>query len=327
MTIQRLLTRLVTFILLCVLFTQTAFSQNKTITGKILDDKGAPVQGATVSVKGQKAATSTAADGTFRLAIPAGGTDIVVSSVGFTPQTLSIGTQETMNVSLVPSTLGLNEVVVVGYQAVRKKDVTGSVTSVTAKDFNQGAITSPDQLLQNKVAGLEIVNNNGAPGAGTTVKIRGSSSLRASNNPLYVIDGVALDGRTAKPDLDLGRNGLPFGSTPESNPLLYINPADIQQIDVLKDASATAIYGSRGANGIIIITTKKGTGGALKVDAGVNFGFNAGYMKSYGLLTASEFRDLSLKNNLKQDSGATVASVSAAVVTTVNGAPPSWVPG
>jgi len=306
MTIQRLLARWVSFTLLCVLFTQNAFSQNKTITGKVSDDKGAPIAGASVTVKGTKNGVNTNADGAFTISVSPTATTLVFSSVGFTSQDIAIGSTTSFTVTLATSTLNLNEVVVVGYQSVRKKDVTGSVASVSAKDFNQGAITSPDQLLQNKVAGLEIINNSGAPGSGTTVQIRGSSSLRSSNNPLYVIDGVALDGRTAKPDLDLGKNGLPFGATPESNPLLYINPNDIQQIDVLKDASATAIYGSRGANGIIIITTKKASASGTKIEAGVNFGVNAGYMKNYGLLTSSEFRAESLKNNLKQDSGYSV---------------------
>jgi len=306
MTIQRLLARLACSALLCVLFTHNVFSQNKTITGKVSDDKGAPLAGATVTAKGTKAGASTGADGTFTLTFPSTVTTLTISSVGFTSQDITIGDQTSINVALVASSLGLNEVVVVGYAAVRKKDVTGSVVSIQSKDFNQGAITSPDQLLQNKVAGLEIINNSGQPGSATTIQIRGSSSLRSSNNPLYVIDGVALDGRTAKPSLDLGANGLPFGATPESNPLLYINPNDIQQFDVLKDASATAIYGSRGANGIIIITTKKASASGTKVEASASFGMNAGYMKNYGLLTAGEFRALSLKNNLKQDSGASV---------------------
>jgi len=318
MTIQRLLTRLVGFLLLCVLFTQTAFSQTKTITGKILDDKGAPVQGATVTVKGQKVATSTAADGSFRLNLPAGATTLSVSSVGFTTQDVAIGTQDTFNVSLAPSSLGLNEVVVVGYQTVRKKDVTGSVTSVTSKDFNKGIITSPDQLLQNKVAGLEVTNNSGQPGAATTVVIRGNNSIRSSNNPLYVIDGVELDGRTGKPPLDLGLNGLPFGATPESNPLLYINPNDIQQIDILKDASAAAIYGSRGANGVVIITTKKAGAGGTKLEAGVNFALPAGYMKNYGLMSAGDFRSQLATNNFKFDSGASVNTLKEITQSTLS---------
>src|ERR1700722_16375873 len=278
MTIQRLLTKMVSFTLLCVFFTQTAFSQNKTITGKVTDNTGAPLNGVTVSLKGGKTGTSTAPDGSFSISVPAGAT-LSFSGVGYISQDVPVGDQTNLSVSLILSNSSLNEVVVVGYGTARRKDFTGSVQSTQAKDFNQGAINSPDQLLQNKVAGLEIVNNSGAPGSGTTIQIRGNNSIRSDNNPLYVIDGVALDGRTARPELNLGANGLPFGATPEANPLLYINPNDIQQIDVLKDASATAIYGSRGANGIIMITTKKATSSGTKIEAGANWGFAAGYMK------------------------------------------------
>jgi TonB-dependent starch-binding outer membrane protein SusC len=305
MTIQRLLTRTVSFTLLCVLFTQTAFSQNKTITGKVTDNTGAPLNGVTVSVRGGKTGTSTAPDGTFTLSVPPR-TTLTFSGVGYTSQDVTVGDQTNVSVSLIISNSSLNEVVVVGYGTARRKDFTGSVQSIQAKDFNQGVINSPDQLLQNKVAGLEIVNNSGAPGSGTTIQIRGNNSIRSDNNPLYVVDGVALDGRTAKPELDLGKNGLPFGATPESNPLLYINPNDIQQIDVLKDASATAIYGSRGANGIIMITTKKATSSGTKLEAGANWGFAAGFMKNYGLMNASEFRAQSQKYNYNWDSGNSV---------------------
>jgi iron complex outermembrane receptor protein len=313
MTIQRLLARWVGFILLCVLFTQNAYSQNKTITGKVSDDKGAPVAGASVTVKGTKNGVNTNADGAFTISVSPTATTLVFSSVGFTSQEISIGGQTNITVALATTSSNLNEVVVVGYGTVRKKDVTGSVASVQAKDFNQGTITSPDQLLQNKVAGLEITNNSGQPGSATTIVIRGNNSLRSANNPLYVVDGVALDGRTAKPELDLGKGGLPFGATPESNPLLYINPADIQQIDVLKDASATAIYGSRGANGIIIITTKKASANGTKVDVGANWGMFAGYMKNYGILSTSEFRGaLKLDTSLaKFDAGGSANALSA----------------
>ena len=306
MTIQRLLAKMVSLLLICVLFTQSAFSQTKTITGKVSDDKGAPIQGATVTAKGTKAGAQTGADGAFRITVPATAQTLVISSVGFTTQELAIGESTTMDVSLAAASLNLNEIVVIGYGTVRKKDATGSVVSVKAKDFNQGVITSPDQLLQGKVSGLEITNNSGQPGAATTIKIRGNNSIRATNNPLYVVDGVPLDGRTARPSLDLGKSGLGFGPTPESNPLLYINPNDIQQIDVLKDASATAIYGSRGANGIIVITTKKGSSGPTKMEFGTSLGTFAGYMKNYNILSASDFRAKSKANNLTQDSGSSV---------------------
>ncbi|MEO6963746.1 MAG: SusC/RagA family TonB-linked outer membrane protein, partial [Puia sp.] len=285
---------------------QLAFSQTKIITGTILDDKGLPVQGASVTANGSRSGTTTSADGTFRLNVSESTSQLTISSIAFTSQTVDITGKTEISVSLVSSNTSLSDVVVVGYGTVRKKDLTGSVVSIRAKDFNQGTITTPDQLLQNKVSGLEIVNNSGQPGVAATVKIRGNNSIRSGDGPLYVIDGVALDGRTAKPSLDLGANGLPFGATPESNPLIYINPNDIAQIDVLKDASATAIYGSRGANGIIIITTKKSTSSGTKLEFGTNFGVAAGYMKNYPLLSASQFRSESLKNNLKQDSGNSV---------------------
>jgi TonB-linked SusC/RagA family outer membrane protein len=198
----------------------------------------------------------------------------------------------------------MTEIVVIGYGTARRKDVTGSISSIKAKDFNQGVILAPDQLLQGKVPGLEITNNSGQPGAATTIKIRGNNSLRANNNPLYVIDGVPLDGRTARPNLVFA-GGLDFGTTPESNPLLYINPNDIAQIDVLKDASSAAIYGSRGANGIIVITTKKATAGT-RIEFGANFGVAAGYMKKYKVLSASQFRDVSRSRNINFDSSGSV---------------------
>src|SRR5579872_6079061 len=288
MTIQRFLARLANLALLCVLFTQTAFSQTKTITGKVSDDKGAPVQGATVTVKGSKGGVTTGADGTYRLPVGPTAKTLVISSVGFTQQELAIGDQTAIDVSLVASTTSLNEVVIIGYGSVKRKDNTGSVTTVSAKEFNKGVITSPDQLMQNKVSGLEVVNNSGQPGSATTVKIRGNSSIRGAGNPLYVIDGVLLDGRNARPGVNLGTGG--FGQTPDANPLIYINPYDIADITILKDASSTAIFGSRGANGVVVITTKKGTAGATKLEAGVSEGWNVGYMKKFDVLDASQFR-------------------------------------
>ncbi|MBN8851419.1 MAG: SusC/RagA family TonB-linked outer membrane protein [Sphingobacteriales bacterium] len=288
MTIQRLLAKRVSILLLCVFFTLTAFSQTKTITGKVTDDKGNPIQGATVTARGTKGGASTAADGTYKLTIPTTAKTLVISSVGFTQQEVSIGEQTAIDVSLATAQSNLNEIVVIGYQGVKKKDLTGSVTTVTSKEFNTGVITSPDQLLQNKVSGLEIVNNSGQPGTATTIKIRGNSTIRGTGNPLYVIDGVILDGRNARPVLNLGIGG--FGTTPDANPLLYINPYDIADITILKDASSTAIYGSRGANGVIVITTKKGSSSGIKLEAGLSEGWNVGYMKRYDNLTTGEFR-------------------------------------
>src|SRR5258708_39442716 len=152
MTIQRMLAKAAPFLLLCGLFTLTAFSQTKTVTGKILDDKGAPIQGATITERGTKAGASTGADGVYHITVPSTATTLVVSSVGFTQQEITIGAQTSLDVSLVASSSNLNEVVVIGYVTSRRKDLTGSLTKVSAKDFNTGVITSPDQLLQNKVS-------------------------------------------------------------------------------------------------------------------------------------------------------------------------------
>src|SRR4029077_412583 len=158
---------------------------------------------------------------------------LVVSSVGFNQQEIDISNETSVNVALVSSAQSLNDVVVIGYGTVKRKDATGSLTTVSAKEFNQGVITSPDQLLANKVSGLEVTTNSGQPGAATTVRIRGNSSVRGVGNPLYVVDGIILDGRSARPIVNLGTGG--FGPSPDANPLLFINPYDIADITILKD--------------------------------------------------------------------------------------------
>ncbi|HEU4634054.1 MAG TPA: TonB-dependent receptor plug domain-containing protein, partial [Flavisolibacter sp.] len=263
------LLKLTTFVVTLLLLINQASAQTKTVTGTVTDQTGKGVPGVTVTVKGTATSTQTDANGTYRINAADDAT-LVFSSVGFTTVELPVGGKATLDVPLAASDVSLSEVVVIGYGTARKKDLTGSVASVKAKDFNQGVIYAPDQLLQGKVSGLEITNNSGQPGAATTIKIRGNNSIRANNNPLYVIDGVPLDGRTARPSLTFG-NGLDFGATPESNPLLYLNPNDIAQIDVLKDASATAIYGARGANGVVLITTKRGVSGAPRVTYDADF--------------------------------------------------------
>ncbi len=273
--------------LFACLFVISSQAQNKTISGKVSDSKdGSPLVGASVIAKGTRTGTQTGNDGTFRLTVPSSTSTLVISSIGFGSQDVNIQTQTSVDVSLRATNDQLNEVVVIGYGTARKKDLTGSVVSVQAKNFNQGAIVAPDQLLQSKVAGLEVTNTSGQPGAASTIQIRGNSSIRASNNPLFVVDGVPLDGGTARPNL-----GNAFGSNPNSNPLLFIDPNSIAQIDVLKDASSAAIYGSRGSNGVIVITTKKGSAGPMKVEVGTNFGVNAGYMRRFKVLNASQYRD------------------------------------
>jgi iron complex outermembrane receptor protein len=294
MLVKQLL-RSVGLSILLFVFSQSLLAQEKTVTGKVTDSKdGSPLAGVSVIAKGTGTGTQTKADGTFSLAVPSGTTTLEVSSVGYASQDVDITGKTNVDISLVSTGTNLNEVVVIGYGTARRKDVTGSITTVQAKDFNKGVVTSPDQLLQNKVPGLEITQNSGQPGAATTVKIRGNNSIRGGNNPIYVVDGVILDGRSARPNPSLSG----FGPTPDANPLLYINPNDIASIDVLKDASAAAIYGSRGANGVIVITTKKGTSGPTKLEFNTNFGVFAGYMKKYEVLSAGDFRNALSKYNV-----------------------------
>ncbi|MDE3234616.1 MAG: SusC/RagA family TonB-linked outer membrane protein [Bacteroidota bacterium] len=287
---------------LCVaLFTTAAFAQTKVVTGKVTDSKdGSAIQGASILVKGTKIGTQTGADGTFKISVPASAKTLTISSLGYEEQQVAI--QDNLMVALAATSQNLNDVVVIGYGTARKKDITGAVASLQSKDFNQGVITTPNQLLQNKVAGLEVTNNTGQPGGATTIKIRGNNSIRASNNPLYVIDGVPLDGRSARPGIS-----TTFGVSPDADPLIFLNPNDIASIDVLKDASSTAIYGSRGANGVIVITTKTGSAGAPKLEFGTSIGFNAGLMKKFDVLSAGEFRSALNKYGITgQDMGSTV---------------------
>jgi len=299
MTITRLL-RQFTLLLLCVILTQIAFSQTKTVSGKISDDKGNPIQGATVSARGSKAGTSTDASGAFKLNVPATAKTLVITSVGFTQQEISIGDKESFEISLVPSSQALTDIVVIGYSTAQRKDVTGSVASVKAKDFDKGA-TAPEELLIGKVAGLQVANNSGQPGGTTITKIRGNNSIVSGNNPLYVIDGIPIDATSPlPPNLITG-----IGSSVSNNPLLFLNPGDISQIDVLKDASSAAIYGARGENGVVLITLNKGNG-KMNIDAGVTLGTYAGLMKQPDILSASQYRSELTKYGFKSDSGLTL---------------------
>ncbi|MBL7720940.1 MAG: TonB-dependent receptor plug domain-containing protein, partial [Chitinophagaceae bacterium] len=232
-------------LMMLALVAQISFAQNRVISGKVTDSKdGSGMLGVTISVKGSTAATQSSADGSFKLTVPENATTLVFSFVGFNKQEVSITGTNTVNVSLVNSNTGLGEVVVVAYGTRRKTDLTNAVTQVAAKDFQKGNIASSEQLLQGKVAGLEVTTGGGSAGGGSKIRIRGSASLNASNDPLIVIDGVPVEGN---------------GMAGASNLLNTINPNDIESMSVLKDASAAALYGARATNGVIIITTKKGT--------------------------------------------------------------------
>lgn len=221
------------------------YGQKTTITGSVVDETdGSTLVGVSVIEKGTTNGTITDIDGNFSISVELGKT-LVFTYVGYAEQEIVVNSSQ-LNISMAYKSELLDEIVVIGYGTVKKKDATGAVSSVGEDDFNQGAITSPQELLTGKVAGVQITTD-GAPGGGSTIRIRGGSSLSASNDPLIVIDGIPVDND--------GISGL-------SNPLSTINPSDIESMTVLKDASATAIYGSRASNGVIIVTTKRGKEGS-----------------------------------------------------------------
>jgi len=257
-------------------FAFQAFAQDIQVTGKVSDAKdGSSLPGATVQVKGTTQGTLTDLDGKYSLKAKQGAI-LTFSFVGYNSQEVTVTSANTINVSLQQASTMLDQIVVVAYGTRKKSDLTGTVTSVTAKEFQKGNIASSEQLLMGKVTGLQITSSGGAAGGGSTIRIRGGASLNASNDPLIVIDGVPVEG-----------NGL-SGS---ANLLNTINPNDIESISVLKDASATALYGSRASNGVLIITTKKGAEGAVTLN--YNTQFSVGTVSKYvDVMSADEIRSL-----------------------------------
>ena len=226
-------------------------AQTRTIKGVVTDaQNGEALIGATVMVEGDKSGTVTDFDGNFSLQVPSSAKKVKISYIGYIDQVVAIS--DNMKVNLESDSKALADVVVIGYGTARKSDLTGSVATVKAKDFNKGLVSSPEQLINGKVSGVQIMSNSGSASAGSTIRVRGGASLNASNDPLIVLDGVPLE-----------QGGISGNS---SNFLSMINPSDIESMTVLKDASSTAIYGSRASNGVIIITTKKGQQGDLKVN-------------------------------------------------------------
>jgi TonB-linked SusC/RagA family outer membrane protein len=256
----------------------------KQITGTVKDSEGVPLPGATIVVSGTTNGTVSNAEGTYVLKNVPSNAALVFSFVGMTTQEIAVGDKTVINVTLQADAVGLEEVVVVGYGTLNKKDLTGSVTSVTVNETAAQQNSTVDQLLQGRAAGVQVTQNAGAPGSGVTVKIRGASSLRGNNEPLYVVDGVIIASAGEDTQNPEGGNSL----QEVQNGLNGINPRDIESMQVLKDASATAIYGSRGANGVIIITTKKGTKGKMNVSGYLNTTVSA-IDKKIDVLSAIEY--------------------------------------
>ncbi|MBT8177853.1 MAG: SusC/RagA family TonB-linked outer membrane protein, partial [Eudoraea sp.] len=255
------------------------------VSGTVTDANG-PLPGASVVVKGTTTGTQTDFDGNYTLDGVDANATLVFSYIGYSTQEVAVNGRSTINVVLAEDAEALDEVVIIGYGTTTVKDATGAVTAVTAEEFNGGVISSPEQLIQGKTAGVNIQQTSGEPGAGININIRGSSSVRSNNNPLFVVDGIPLSGEGTSPTGDTGNGG-----TSGKNPLNFLNPADIESISVLKDASATAIYGSRGANGVVIITTKSGkgsTGGVFEFSSSLSVATPA---NEYDLLNKSDFLD------------------------------------
>ncbi|HEY8690318.1 MAG TPA: TonB-dependent receptor [Chitinophagaceae bacterium] len=253
---------------LSMLFSAISFAQDRKITGVVSDDNGAPLSGATVSVKNTKNVTTTNANGVFTLSVPANGGTLVITYVGMVSREVPIGNNYTINVSLTPTANTLNDVVVIGYGKSKKANLTTAQTTVSAKDIGKTVNTTIEQAIQGRAAGVYVTQNSGQPGGGISVNIRGISSL-GRTQPLYVIDGVQIQ----------SNEDVSFGSSSSSNPLAGLNPADIEDIQILQGPSATAIYGSRGTNGVILVTTKRGKAGEVKIN----------YIYQYNLQTPPKY--------------------------------------
>lgn len=274
--------RYLTFVFL--LGSLVAFAQGRTVTGKVTGaDDGLPIPGVNILEKGTANGTVTDADGNFSISVGDNAT-LVFSFVGYVSQEVAVGSQSSINVTMQSDVTSLSEVVVIGYGEVKKRDATGAVASVKAEDFNRGVIASPEMLIQGRTAGVNVTSASGEPGSGVTIRIRGNSSVRGGNNPLFVVDGIPLSGD----DISSGGADIGRGSSSSRNPLNFLNPADIESIDVLKDASATAIYGSRGANGVVLIKTKSGKGMKKQLDFSSTFNIS-NQARYYDLLNAQEF--------------------------------------
>lgn len=257
-------------------------AQDVNVSGKVTDAKTGGIPGVTITVKGTTKGTNTDVEGNYQISVP-GNATLTFSAIGYETKDVQVGNKSVVDVVLSEDVKALEEVVVVGYGTVKKKDATGAVSALGSKDFQKGIVTSPEQLMQGRVAGVQISQSSGEPGGGINVRIRGTTSVRGGNNPLFVIDGVPLSGD----DVSGGGDAAGVGRQPAKNPLNFLNPDDIASIDILKDASATAIYGSRGANGVVLITTKRGKGKGT-LDYGYSFGVS-NITKKYDLLSASEY--------------------------------------
>jgi len=266
------------------LYGQATDADNKIITGKVLSMENAPLPFVTIVEKGTQNGTVSNEDGEYRITVKGENSILIFSYVGYLTEEIHVGDKNVINVTLVENITQLDEIVVVGYGTQKKSDLTGSVVSVGSEELEKSAGLSIDQALQGKAAGVQILNNTGAPGSSMSVRIRGMGSLNAGQQPLYVIDGFILG------DQSFGKEG---STTPDNKMgISFIDPSEIESIEILKDASAAAIYGSRGANGVVLITTKKGKSGAGKVEFNMYYGIQTAPEERYwNVMEGPEYRN------------------------------------
>lgn len=280
---------IVSFILM-ILCVQNIMAQKRTVSGIVTDSKNEPLIGVNVTIKNASTTgTITDIDGKYSLEIPSGNSVLVFSIYGYSTQEVKVSNQSVVDIVLKDDMQALEEVVVVGYGTMKKSDLTGSVSSITSDNFKLGTDLTPQQLMQGAFSGVNISQNSGKPGGSNTIRVRGGTSITASNDPLYVIDGVPISTSAGVNQSNIGSSTTDFFDQEPINPLSNINPNDIESINILKDASATAIYGSRGANGVIMITTKKGKAGMRQLDYSFNLGVST-VAKKLDVLTGDEYR-------------------------------------
>jgi TonB-linked SusC/RagA family outer membrane protein len=272
------------FLVLLLFAMQSISAQTRTVSGKVSSDKNEPLSGVTVTIKNSNRATSTNANGTFSITAERNAV-LVFSMVGFEGKELPAN-EPTVNVIMQTATKAMDEVVVVGYGTVKKSDVTGAVVSLKASELTSGANVNVQQMLQGRAAGVQITQKSGEPGSAMSVQIRGVTSITAGNDPLYVIDGMPINDEPPATGV-----GAFFANATPRNPLNSLNPSDIASIEILKDASATAIYGSRGANGVVLITTKSGSSNKLTINFNSYYGFQKVAKKEEDL-NAQQYHDV-----------------------------------
>jgi len=271
------------------------------VKGKILNKKGEPLVGATINLKGSNKFTTADENGNFNLTVPNAGSKLVISYIGFETIEITIANESPLTLTLKEKDADVDEVVVIGYGSQKKSDLTGAVSSINMRKIEEIPIVSIDQILSGRAPGLQITQNSGKAGAGTSIRIRGGNSLNGTNEPLFVVDGFPIinDNNSFAPSGPVGLQN-PAGGTNQENPngaLNWLNPDDIQSIEILKDASATAIYGSRGANGVVIITTKKGRSGEARINLTTSIGMNTFNDENIKLMNGSEYANyLNLSN-------------------------------